>query len=149
MQSRKYQTGVTLMELMIVVVIIAIIAAVALPSYQQSVQNTRRADCAGGLMTLAGAMERHHSINGTYLGAAAGGGNTGAPAIFGTACPVDGGDATYNMTISAATASTYTLRATPTGSQTGDRCGSLTLTNTGVKGVIGATTGNDWQECWR
>ena len=149
MRRSKDQAGVTLIELMIVVVIIAIIAAVALPSYQRSVQNTRRADCTGGLVGLASAMERHLSINGSYLGAAASGANTGAPAIFGTTCPVDGGDATYNLTISAATASTFTLRATPTGSQTGDRCGSLTITNTGVKGVIDAAAGNDWQECWR
>ena len=134
---------------MIVVAIIAIIAAVGYPSYVESVRKTKRADCAGALANLANAMERHYSITGSYLGAADGGANTGAPAVFGAACPIDGGDATYNLTISAATVSTYRLQAAPTGAQTDDKCGTLTLTNTGVKGVSGAASGYDWQTCWR
>lgn len=143
------QQGVNLIELMIVVAIISIIAAVAYPAYNRYVADARRADCAGGLAGLANAMERHYSINGSYLNAAAGGADTGAPAAFGAACPIDGGTATYNLTISAATASTFTLQAAPTGAQAGDRCGTLTLTNRGVKGVQGAAAGNDWQACWR
>ncbi len=134
---------------MIVVSIIAILAAVGYPSYAETVRKTRRADCAGALTALANAMERHYSITGTYLGAAIAGGNTGSPAVFGTACPTDGGDPTYDLTISVATATTFTLQAAPTGVQATDRCGSLTLTNTGVKGVAGAAPGYDWQACWR
>ncbi len=145
----RRQDGVNLIELMIVVAIISIIAAVAYPAYTRYVENARRADCTGGLAGLANAMERHYSINGSYLGAAAAGANTGAPAVFDTACPIDGGTATYNLTISAATASTFTIQAAPTGPHAGDRCGTLTLTNTGVKGVTGAAAGNDWQACWR
>jgi type IV pilus assembly protein PilE len=145
----RRQRGITLLELMIVVAIIAIIAAVGYPSYLESVRKTRRADCAGVLTALANAMERHYSITGSYLGAATGGGNTGAPAVFDTACPIDGGEATYNLTISAATASTYTLQAAPTGGHANDSCGTLTLTNTGVKGVADAASGYDWQKCWR
>ena len=147
--TKNRQQGVTLLELMIVVAIVAIIAAVAYPNYTESVRKTRRADCAGALTALSNAMERHYSITGSYLGAATGGADTGAPGVFSTACPVDGGDATYNLTISAATASTYTLQAAPTGGQTGDSCGTLTITNTGVKGVSGAAAGYDWQRCWR
>ncbi|RZV36119.1 MAG: prepilin-type N-terminal cleavage/methylation domain-containing protein [Chromatiales bacterium] len=145
----RRQDGINLIELMIVVAIISIIAAVAYPAYTRYVENARRADCTGGLAGLANAMERHYSINGSYLGAAAAGANTGAPAVFDTACPIDGGTATYNLTISAATASTFTIQAAPTGAHAGDRCGTLTLTNTGVKGVTGAAAGNDWQACWR
>lgn len=145
----KIQQGFNLVELMITVAIVGIIAAVAYPSYQEQVRGTRRADCAGALVSLGNAMERFYTVNSTYQGAAAGGANTGAPAVFPTSCPVDGGTATYNLTIQAATASTYTLQAAPVGAQAGDRCGSFTLTNTGLKGVTGAEAGVTWQDCWR
>lgn len=145
----KKQHGFNLIELMVVVAIIGIIAAIAYPSYTEQVRKSRRADCAGAVTSLASAMERFYTVNNTYLGAAAGGGNTGAPAVFATSCPVDGGTTTYNLTISAATASTYTVQAAPAGAQASDKCGTLTLTNTGLKGVTSASTGVTWQDCWR
>ncbi len=148
MRSNNKQRGVNLIELMIVIAIIGIIAAFAYPSYLEQMRDTRRADCSGALVSLGNAMERHYSVNGSYLAAAAAGADTGAPAIFPAACPVDGGTATYNITIQAATASTYALNAAPTGAQTGDKCGTLSFTNTGVKGVVGANAGITWQTCW-
>ncbi len=142
------QRGFSLLELMIVVAIVGIIAAIAYPSYQESVRKSRRADCSGALTSLSNAMERFYTVNTSYLGAAAGGANTGAPAVFTATCPSDGSAATYNLTISAATASTYTLQAAPTGGQTGDKCGNLTLTNTGLKGVTSAKSGVTWDQCW-
>lgn len=129
-KNRK-QSGYTLMELMIVVAIVAIIAMVAYPSYQDSVRKTRRADAKGALDGLAQAMERHFTANNTYLGAATGGGNTGAPAIYPTQAPIEGSTKYYNLTIQAATATTYTLRATPIGGQVGD--GMLEIDNTGAR----------------
>ena len=144
----RKQYGFNLVELMIVVAIIGIVAAVAYPAYQEQLRKSRRADCAGALTSLGSSMERFFTVNNTYLGAGAGGGNTGAPTIFSTTCPIDGGDATYNLTIQAATASTYTVQAAPVGRQTSDKCGTLTLTNTGLKGVSGAKPGVTWDECW-
>lgn len=142
------QRGVSLLELMVVVAIIGIIASVAYPAYQEQIRKTRRAECSGALTGLGNAMERFFTVNSTYLGAAAAGANTGAPAVFGTTCPTDGGTPTYNITIQAATGSTYTLQAAPTGQQTADKCGTLTFTNTGVKGVTGQAAGITWQNCW-
>ena len=144
----KKQHGFNLVELMIVVAILGIIAAIAYPSYTEQVRKSRRADCAGAVTSLSGSMERYFTVNSTYLGAADGGADTGEPAVFVTTCPVDGGTATYNLTISAATASTYAVQAAPTGAQTKDKCGTLTLTSTGRKGVTGASTGITWQDCW-
>lgn len=144
----KKQHGFNLIELMIVVAIVGIIAAVAYPSYLEQIRQSRRADCSGALASLGSSMERFFTINNTYRGAAAGGADTGAPAIFSATCPVDGGAATYNLTIQAATGSTYTVQAAPVGPQANDECGTLTLTNTGLKGVTGADTGITWQQCW-
>ncbi len=145
----KFQRGFNLIELLVVVTIIALIAAFAYPSYRESVRNTRRADCSGALTSFGNAMERFYTVNNTYLGAAAGGADTGAPAVFSVSCPVDSGTASYNLTIQAATAATYTLAAAPIGPQAGDKCGTLTLTNVGIKGVTGADAGISWEDCWR
>lgn len=148
MRNSKSQNGFNLVELMIVIAIVGIIASVAYPSYLNQVRSTKRADCAGALTSLANAMERHYSINGSYLAAATGGANTGVPAVFTGNCPVDGGTANYTLTIQAATTSTYSLNAAPAGAQTSDKCGTLSLSNTGVKGVLSAHAGVTWQECW-
>lgn len=142
----KKQQGFNLIELLVVIAIIGLIAAIAYPSYQEQVRKTRRADCSGALASFGNAMERFFTVNGTYVGA----GPTvpGAPAIFPTTCPIDGGAATYDLTIQAATASTFTIHAAPTGVQTGDKCGTLTLNNRGVKGVTGMDAGVTWQKCW-
>lgn len=144
----KTQKGFSLLELMVVVAIVGIIAAIAYPSYLQQIQKTRRADCAGSLTSLGSTMERFFTVNSTYAGAAAGGADTGAPAIYPTTCPIDGGAATYNLTIQSADGSTFTIQAAPINAQAGDKCGNLTLTNTGLKGVSGATTGVTWDDCW-
>jgi type IV pilus assembly protein PilE len=141
------QKGFTLIEIVIVLAIIGILASIAYPSYQEQMRKSRRGDCAGELVLLANAMERHFTLNGSYnnpnptLGNAAGD-------IFRASCPIDGaaaGTAFYNFAITAVAASTYTLQASPTGPQTGDKCGNLTLTGAGVRGNSAGLPNND---CW-
>lgn len=135
--------GFTLIELLIVVAIIGIISAFAYPSYQKSVTKSRRADAQGALASFANAMSQWYLQNdSSYCNAAVAGathnalcpaGTTdeGAPRIFSATVPIAGGTTTYNLTIQAATATTFTLRATPTGVQTND--GYLELTELGAK----------------
>ncbi|QBQ56274.1 type IV pilin protein [Nitrosococcus wardiae] len=131
-EPRRKQKGFTLIEIMIVVAIVAILASVAFPSYQESIQKSRRGDAQGALTAFAAAMERHFTENNTYEGAATGGNDTGTPAIFATEAPLDGADKFYDLTIVNPTnATTYTLRATPKNAQAGD--GYLELTSTGVR----------------
>ena len=137
--------GFTLIELMVTVAIVGILAGIAYPSYQDSVMKSRRADAKGALLGFANAMERHFTQNNTYLGAGTTGGNTGTPTIFSATSPVGGGTPYYNLTLNAATANTYTLNAAPTGAQTNDKCGTLSLTQTGVRGVSTSVAVTD---CW-
>ncbi len=148
MVNNRFSKGFTLIELMVVALVIGILAGIAYPSYIEQIRKSRRADANGALLGLANALERHATDNGTYLGAATGGANTGAPAIYATQSPVDGGTAYYNLTISAATQTTFTIQATPTtnGGQDEYKCGTLTLTNAGVKGVSGGSA--TWDQCW-
>lgn len=147
MRNNRAQ-GFSLIELMIVVVVIGALAAIAVPNYQVYLVKTRRADAQGVLVSFANAMERYYTENNTYIGAAAGGANTGAPAAatFGfTQAPIDGTTKYYNLTIGAATGTTYTLRATPIGAQVGD--GYLELLSNGArrwdKNALGVIVGWD------
>ena len=145
------QNAFTLIELMVAVAIVGILASIAYPTYQDSVMKSRRADAKGALLGFENAMERYFTVNNTYLGAGGTDGShadTGAPRIYNTTSPIGGGTAYYNLTISAATASTYTLNAEPTSVQDGDKCGTLTLTHRNEKGVLGAHTGITATDCW-
>ncbi|MFK7731803.1 MAG: type IV pilin protein [Pseudomonadales bacterium] len=147
-EQRKCNSGFTLVELMIVVVIVGILAAVAIPSYQSSIQKSRRADAQGALQQFRQAMERFYSQRYTYAGAAAGGANSGAPAIFSTKSPIDGAVTYYNLAIDDSSATTFTISAAPTatGGQNQDPCGTLTLTNTGVRGSATPANGKCWNQ---
>jgi len=139
------QNGFTLIELMVTVAIVGILAGIAYPSYQDSVMKSRRADAKGALLGFANAMERHFTETNSYLGAGTTNGNTGIPTVFSAVSPVDGGTAYYNLTINAATAGSYTLNAAPTGAQTNEKCGTLSLTQTGARGISTAIPVTD---CW-
>lgn len=146
----KKQRGFSLIELMIVVVIISILATIAVPSYQETVRESRRSDAQWALTAFASAMERHFTLNNTYEDAAKDG-NTGVPTIFATEAPLGGADKFYDLTIQAAQATAYTLRATPKNAQAGD--GLMELTSTGIQrwdennnGDKGDTGEQDWKQ---
>ena len=134
----KKQRAFTLIELMVTVAIIGILASIAYPSYRDSVMKSRRADAQGALLAYANSMERYFTVNNTYL--------TVSSTVV---APTNAGTTYYTIAIStspAATASTYTINATPIGTQATDKCGTLTLTSTGVKGYTG--TSGSKTLCW-
>ena len=139
--------GFTLIELMIAVAIVGILASIAVPSYLEHVRKGKRSEAQGALVSFANAMEQWRLQNSNYLGAAAGGGNTGSPAIFSTVVPISGGTKTYDLTISAMNeaGTTYTLTAEAVDAQAAD--GNLSLTSDGTKTCTVASAclhGDSW-----
>ncbi len=132
--------GFTLIELMIVVAIGGILASVAYPSYVESVQRGNRAEARGILLEMSQLLERNFTEANRYDQNSAG----TAFALPVTQSPKTG-TAKYTIQFTAGPAqTTYTLGAVPAGVMTGDACGTLTLTSTGVRGAGGAVA-----DCWQ
>lgn len=112
--------GFTLIELMIVVAVVAILAAIAFPSFREQVRKSRRSEAMAEVGRLQLAMERWRAERPTYA-------NSPASATY----PAPVSNTYYTIAIApGASATSYTVTATPAGSQEGDRCGVLTLTAT-------------------
>ncbi|HWT15121.1 MAG TPA: type IV pilin protein [Patescibacteria group bacterium] len=121
----KRSNGFTLIELMIAVAIVAILAAIALPSYQDSVRKSRRADAIRVIGEIRMAQERWRADRPTY-GTLADVGNPGAASSH------------YVYTVTGNTATAYTITATAQGGQASDKqgaisCTPLSITQAGTK----------------
>ncbi|MDN4503875.1 type IV pilin protein [Alteromonadaceae bacterium BrNp21-10] len=147
--------GFTLIELMIVVAIVGIITSIAYPTYMGFVKNGTRSAAQSDLMALAAAMQRHKAANFSYEGAADGGANTGAPAVFHAHSPSSEPVANkqYSLTISTVTGNgtSYLLLATPVSGTAQASDGKLYYFSDGRKGWDknnDGTLGNA-EYCWK
>jgi len=132
--------GFTLIEVMMVVAVLAIVVSFGLPSYREQVMKSRRAEGMGELLELADRLERFYSDRGSYEDATLGNGGTD---IY--RATTDKGH--YALTIDAQDAVTFTISATPQGTQAKDKCGKFTLTSLGVRSVSGGSLSTD--DCWK
>ncbi len=140
--------GFTLIEVMIVVGIIGILASIAIPSYQESVRKSRRSDAQAALVNLENFMERIFTENGTYNVDLDGDGaniNNDEADEFPFVVSPQTGTVFYNLSLTAVGATTFTLQAVPVagGSQAADSCGTMTLTQAGVRTNTGINN-----NCW-
>jgi type IV pilus assembly protein PilE len=125
--------GFTLIELMITVAVVAILAAVAIPSYQQHILKSRRAQAKADLVEAAQLLERYHTVQNTYVGFA----------LPFTQSPRDGASR-YTLSLGNASATAFTLTAAPGTTQSKDKCGTMTLDQVGRKTPDNATV----EGCW-
>jgi type IV pilus assembly protein PilE len=128
--------GFTLVELLIAIAIMGILMAIALPVYRNHLQRGYRAEARAGLLQAQQWLERAATATGEYP-------RTDAFPAELTKIPSD----SYDIAVQSEDGATFILTATPKGNQSGDPCGSYTLTYNGVRGL-----GNDAtlsiSECW-
>jgi type IV pilus assembly protein PilE len=101
--------GFTLVELLVALAIMAIVSAIAVPIYTQYTIRTQRTNAEKDLLMCAQSMERLASTAFTYAGQV-GGADTGA--VTPNICTPS--TTMYAITVQAADANTFTIRATPT-----------------------------------
>jgi len=129
--------GFTLIELMIVVAVLAILASIAYPSYQSYVKRKNRAETQSTMMEIAQKLQSYKLANGDY-----GKNNTNSgyatnplinPDVYGKTVSPRTGSAYYNLTITNAPDSSWTLTATPIATSAQKNDGALTLTHSGTQ----------------
>ena len=125
--------GFTLIEVMIAVVIVGILASIAYPSYVQYVTKSARSEGVAAVMRVANLQEQYYLDNRSYTADMTKLGLSASPFI------TEHG----HYSVAAAGTTTTTVTATAIGIQASrdTTCGTITLTDAGVKGPS--------EECWK
>lgn len=134
MNNRK---GFSLIELLTVLIIFSLLTIIAYPSYTAWILKSRRSDAMVTITQLQSLLERCYAQAFTYVGCAT------LPA-FPRASP----QGFYSVAMTNLTATTYTLTATPVGSQVRDTiCASMSTDQSGQKTAVNSG-GAAQTVCW-
>ncbi|EHL21142.1 putative type 4 fimbrial biogenesis transmembrane protein [Acidovorax sp. NO-1] len=121
----RRNAGFTLIELMITVAVVSILAAIAYPSYQDQVRKSRRAEAQSLLMDI-GTRQQQRLLDVRNYAASTAELNVSIPT---SVIP----HYAITMVAPASTPPSFTVTATPKSGQSKDKCGAMTLNNTGAK----------------
>lgn len=123
--------GFSLIELMMVVVIIGIISAIVFPSYQNQVERGRVSEGRTELTAAAMRMERCYTANAQYANCLT---------------PYESETGLYRISAAATDGNQgFLLTATRIKATGQNKCGNLTLSNTGARGASSGSV----EDCWR
>ena len=137
--------GFTPVELVVVVAVVAILAAVALPTYRGYVNKSRRSEAQSYLMAVAARQQQCLLDTRAYTATLA---DIDVPVPGSIDIPpFTKANPAYRatMTIVAGPPPTLTVTATPAGDQSSEKCGELSINQTGrlpslqISGAVGAT----------
>jgi type IV pilus assembly protein PilE len=125
--------GMTLIELIIVIAVMGILLATAVPSYRDYTLRVNRTDAIRMLLQASMCQERLNASSGQY--------DT-------SRCQPVSQQQRYQISYNtpASPGRSYIARATPTGAQLRDPCGSLTLDQSGTRGISASDI--SIEKCW-
>lgn len=139
--------GFSLIELLVVVAIVAVISAIAYPSYTNFIVKSKRAVGTSTMLRVADRQQQFFMDNKQYALSLTALGFATDPIVLndeGAETSATDNRRTYSLAITNATATGYTLVATPLLAQASkDACAKLTLTQAGTKGQTGSG-----ENCW-
>ena len=125
--------GMTLVELTIVVAVMGILMATAVPGYRSYTLRVHRTEAIRMLLQAAMCQERLLASRGSY--------DT-------SQCQPASAQQAYRLTYASpdTQGQTYMAMAVPSGAQLADPCGSLSLDQSGVRGI--SAPGTSVVKCW-
>ena len=123
-----------MIEAMVVVAVIGVLATIAWPIYESQSLKNRRSNAVIALTKISNELNKYFSDNETYVD-------------YTVSATVTNDLKNYSIALTELTASTYTVTATPSGTQANDAdCTTLTINHLGQKGYTGAAPSA--ARCW-
>lgn len=157
--NKRFNSGFTLIELMIVVAIVAILASIAYPAYTSSILKGKRAEARTALMELMQQQERYMTQTNSYCAFSNTSGTTAAvagpctdPVPFKTFSGDNSTNAAYYLSVDACPPATTTtaadmkecVRVSAAPIRSDPEAGTLQMLSTGTK----TCTGTKPSVCW-